>query len=157
MLLVGESHKGRSFMSDEVRKVSRRSFISRVVGGAMIGTVALIAPTAPAEAQFTDNDPYDPVGRGRRGRPYTGISDRDPYDPYGRGRGRRRRRTGITDRDPSDPVGNGRGRRRRYTSGITDRDPYDPVGNGRGRRGRTGCTDSDGGSYADPAGNGRCR
>ncbi|MGE0179367.1 MAG: hypothetical protein AB7O91_06065 [Sphingomonas sp.] len=141
-------------MSDEIRKVSRRSFITKVLGGAVIGTVAVIAPTAPAEAQFTDRDPYDPVGRGRRGRPYTGITDRDPYDPVGRGRGRRRRRTGITDRDPSDPVGNGRGRRR---TGITDRDPSDPIGNGRGRRRRTGCTDSDAGRYADPAGNGRCR
>jgi len=120
-------------MSDEVRKVSRRSFISKVIGGAMIGTVAVIAPTAPAEAQITDSDPYDPVGRGR---------------------GRRRYRSGITDRDPSDPVGNGRGRRRRrYTSGITDRDPYDPVGNGRGRRRRRRiCSDSD--PY-DPGGQGR--
>lgn len=149
-------------MSDEVRKVSRRSFISKVIGGAVIGTVAVIAPTAPAEAQYTDNDPYDPVGRGRgrRGRPYTGVTDRDPGDPVGRGRGRRRRgRTGITDRDPSDPVGNGRGRRRRGT-GITDRDPYDPVGNGRGRRRRRvrrySCTDRDvGPNYTDPVGRGR--
>ena len=102
-------------MSDEVRKVSRRSFLGRVLGGAAIGAVAIVGGSTPAEAQFTDNDPYDPVGRGRRGRPYTGISDRDPYDPYGRGRGRRRRRrrgSGITDRDPYDPVGRGRWCRR---------------------------------------------
>ena len=118
-------------MSDEVRKVSRRSFLGRVLGGAVVGTVAIIATAEPAEAQYTDSDPYDPVGRGR-GR---GITDRDPYDPVGRGRGwrgrRRRRRgwTGITDRDPYDPVGNGRGRRRRRI--CTDRDPYDPVNRGR--------------------------
>ena len=118
-------------MSDEVRYVARRSFLSRVVGGAVIGTVAVVAgvtTATPAEAQ-TDRDPYDPVGRGR-GR---GITDRDPSDPVGRGRGVRRRRrrgwSGITDRDPGDPVGNGRGRRRRRI--CTDRDPSDPVNRGR--------------------------
>jgi hypothetical protein len=121
-------------MSDEVRKVSRRSFLGRVLGGAVIGTVAVIGGATPAEAQ-TDSDPYDPVGGGRgyRRRYRSGITDRDPYDPVGGGRGRRRRRrrgwTGITDRDPSDPVGNGRGRRRRRI--CTDRDPYDPVNRGR--------------------------
>jgi hypothetical protein len=49
-----------------------------------------------------------------------------------------------------------------YRSGITDSDggPYaDPAGNGRGSRrsGYTGVTDSDGGPYADPAGSGRGR
>ena len=110
-------------MSDEVRKVSRRSFLGRVVGGAMIGTVAVVAGVQPAIAQITDSDPSDPVGRGRG----TGITDRDPSDPVGRGRGYRRRRrrrgSGITDRDPYDPVGNGRR--------CTDRDPGDPVGRGR--------------------------
>ena len=124
-------------MSDEVRKVSRRSFLGKVLGGAAIGAVAIIGGATEAEAQrCTDRDPYDPVGRGRwcrRRRRRTGCTDRDPYDPVGRGRrcGRRRYRTGITDRDPYDPVGNGRGRRR-YRSGITDSDPSDPVGNGRG-------------------------
>lgn len=121
-------------MSDEVRRVSRRSFLGKVIGGAAIGAVAIVGGATEAQAQCSDSDPYDPGGRGR----HCG-----------------RRRTGITDRDPSDPVGRGRGRRRRYRSGITDRDPYDPVGNGRGRRrGRTGCTDSD---PSDPGGNGRCR
>ena len=49
-----------------------------------------------------------------------------------------------------------------YRSGVTDSDggPYaDPAGNGRGSRraGYTGITDSDGGPYADPAGSGRGR
>jgi hypothetical protein len=54
------------------------------------------------------------------------------------------------------------GGRGAYRSGITDSDggPYaDPAGNGRGSRrsGYTGITDSDGGPYADPAGSGRGR
>ena len=125
-------------MSDEIRNVSRRSFLGRVLGGAAIGAVAIVGGATPAAAQ-TDSDPNDPVGRGRGS--YGGVTDSD---------------TGRY----ADPAGRGRGRgRRRYRSGITDRDPGDPVGNGRGgRRGRSGCTDSDGGSYADPAGNGRrCR
>lgn len=49
-----------------------------------------------------------------------------------------------------------------YATGVTDSDggPYaDPAGNGRGtvRHGYTGLTDSDGGPYADPAGHGRGR
>ena len=104
-------------MSDDVRKVSRRSFLGRVLGGAVIGTVAVIAAAEPAEAQYTDSDPYDPVGRGRgyrrrRRRGWTGITDRDPYDPVGNGRGRRRRRRICTDRDPYDPVNRGRWCRR---------------------------------------------
>lgn len=46
-----------------------------------------------------------------------------------------------------------------YATGITDSDGgayADPVGQGRGRAGYvSGVTDSDGGAYADPAGNGR--
>ena len=49
-----------------------------------------------------------------------------------------------------------------YSTGLTDSDggPYaDPVGNGRGtaRLGNTGLTDNDGGPYADPVGHGRGR
>ena len=98
---------------DETRKVSRRSFLSRVLGGAVIGTVAIIGGESEAEAQrCTDRDPYDRVGRGRWCR--------------------RRRRWRCTDRDPYDPVGRGRcGRRRRWRRRCTDRDPYDAVGRGR--------------------------
>ena len=117
-------------MSDEVRRVSRRSFLGKVLGGAAIGAVVLVGGATEAEAQCSDSDPYDPGGSGR----HCG-----------------RRRTGITDRDPGDPVGNGRGgRRRRYGSGITDSDPYDRAGNGRG--GRRSCSDSD---PNDPGGRGR--
>lgn len=141
------------------RKLSRRSFLSRVAGGAvlagggMAGEVVALqvsdADTGPGADPAgrgrgprgtTDSDPGDPVGRGRGG-----ITDNDPGDPIGRGRG-----GGVTDGDPGDPVGRGRGRNR-APSGITDSDPRDPAGNGRGR-GRTGVTDSDPG---DPVGNGR--
>lgn len=139
------------------RKISRRSFMGRVAGGALVGGAALTAITTRAQAQVTDSDsgPYaDPAGRGRGN---TGVTDGDPYDPVGRGRGRRR--TGVTDRDPSDAPGNGRGSSR---TGITDGDGgsyADPAGNGRGRPGRacTGVTDGDGGNYADRGGCGRGR
>ena len=131
-------------MSTENRKVSRRSFLGTVMGGAAVGAVAIVAGSQRAEAQITDSDGgayADPPGRGRGRR--TGVTDRDSSDRPGYGRGRRV--SGLTDRDPSDPPGNGRGRR----TGITDRDPTDAPGNGRGRR---VCSDSD---PSDPVGRGR--
>jgi hypothetical protein len=128
------------------RKISRRSFLTRVAGGAVAGGAAMTVLGGRAEALQTDGDPGDPVGRGR-----TGVTDSDSGSHADRAGYGRARRSGITDGDPGDPVGNGRGRR----SGITDGDPGDPVGNGRGRR--SGITDNDSGSNADPAGNGRGR
>ena len=114
-------------MGDGPRKISRRSFLGRVVGGAVAGTLAVVASAAPVaksgSVRGTDADPDDPVGRG--------IYDSDPIDPVGRGGPRRRRRrSGVTDRDPTDPVNNGRGRisRRRR---CTDSDPRDPAGRSR--------------------------
>ena len=114
-------------MSIEKRKVSRRSFLGTVMGGAAVGAVGIIAGSQRAEAQVTDSD--------------SGAS----ADPPGGGRGRR---TGVTDRDASDPRGNGRGRRSsryqtlgpgRQPTGITDSNPFDRPGYGRGVR----CGDSD--------------
>jgi len=128
------------------RKLSRRSFLARVAGGAVAGGAALTVLGETAQAGQTDTDPGDPVGGGR-----TGVTDNDSGSNADRaGYGRGRRRSGITDGDPGDPVGNGRGR-----SGITDNDRgshADPAGNGRGRR---SCSDSDRGSHADPIGRGR--
>lgn len=66
-----------------------------------------------------------------------------------------RRRTGRTDSDPQDGVGRGR-------TGLTDSDSGDESQCGRGGRGyrvirtrRRGCTDSDGGRFADGVGRGR--
>jgi hypothetical protein len=100
-------------MSEE-RPINRRSFLSRVAGGAVVGGVAIGLVTGGAANAITDNDPNDPVGYGRgwRRRRYY-CTDRDPYDPVGRGRRcyyRPRRR--CTDRDPYDPVGRGRWCRR---------------------------------------------
>ena len=115
-------------------KLSRRSFLTRVAGAAVVtgaaGTVAGCATTG-----YTDSDVGrygDPAGAGRGG-----------SGGYGS--------TGATDSDTgryADPVGNGRG------GGYTDTDTgryADPVGGGRGG----GVTDSDTGSYSDPAGRGR--
>ncbi len=104
------------------RKVTRRSFMSTVVGGAVVGAAALTIGTEAAIAQtgVTNRDPGDPPGNGR-----TGITNSDAGDPPGYGRYRRRRRggcpTGVTNSDPGDRPGNGR-------NGRTDSDPSDRPG-----------------------------
>ncbi|MGQ0588911.1 MAG: twin-arginine translocation signal domain-containing protein [Sphingosinicella sp.] len=98
-----------------VRKLSRRSFMTRVAGGAVVGGGALVALTGRAEAfQVTDADDganADPAGRGRGGpaNRIRGCTDGDTgarADPGGAGRGNRR-----TDSDAgpgSDPARCGR-------------------------------------------------
>jgi len=138
------------------RKLSRRSFLGRVAGGALVSVAAVTVVADEAQAQScTDRDTgrySDPVGRGRRCRP-SGCSDSDPSDPVGRGR-RCGRPSGCSDSDPSDPVGRGR-RCGRRPSGCSDRDPHDPVGRGRHCGRRRSCTDRDVGRYGDPVGRGR--
>jgi len=110
------------------RKLSRRSFLGRVVGGTVAGG-AFVALASQAEAlQVTDSDSgpnSDPAGRGRG----TGVtdSDRGPNaDPPGRGRGRANRPCTDSDTGPNaDRAGAGRG------NGRTDRDPTDRVNCGR--------------------------
>ena len=104
------------------RKVSRRSFMARVVGGAVAGGGALVALSTAAEAQVSDNDTgtnSDPAGRGR------GVTDNDSganSDAPGRGRGSRRRACSDNDSGAnSDPSGRGRG------TGRSDSDPTDAV------------------------------
>src|SRR4051812_30091711 len=70
------------------RRLSRRSFLARVAGGAIVAGGALTMVGAPAGAlQVTDSDRgpnADPAGRGR------GVTDSDSgpnADPAGRGRG----------------------------------------------------------------------
>jgi hypothetical protein len=95
------------------RKLSRRSFLTRVAGGAIVGGGAMIALTGGAQAQVTDGDAganADPAGRGRGGanRRIRGCTDADSganADPPGAGRGNRR-----TDGDPTDPASCGRRR-----------------------------------------------
>src|SRR5689334_17076844 len=105
------------------RKTTRRSFLTRVVGGSLIlgGPMGLIAGPTSA-GQVTDHDPTDPAGSGRGGG--TGFTDSDSgpgSDPAGRGRGT----------DPSQARGAG------PVTGVTDSDggpSADPPQRGRGTR-----------------------
>ena len=111
----------------EIKRLNRRSFLTRVAGGTVIGGAMLLI-AGSASAQITDQD--------------SGAH----ADGGGHGRG-----TGHTDQDPTDGACNGRNRT--SANGITDQDPGDPRGNGRG----TGHTDSDSGANGDRpcAGRGR--
>ena len=62
--------------------INRRSFLGRVVGGAVVVGGAGAFVTGTASAQVTDSDPTDGYGRGRGS-----ITDSDPTDAGGRGRG----------------------------------------------------------------------
>ena len=115
---------------------NRRSFLARVVGGAVLagGPLALLGGHARA-IQVTDRDPSDPGGRGRGG---GGVTDRDSgagADPAGRGRGGAAARAGVSDNDTGAGA--------------------DPPGCGRGSRPFTGITDQDRGATADPPQRGR--
>ncbi len=99
------------------RRLSRRSFLTRVAGGAVAGGGALVMLGGTAQAlQVTDADAApnaDPPNRGRGNVRISGCTDRDQgsnSDPAGNGRGNR-----VTDRDTgpnSDPANCGRGSRR---------------------------------------------
>ena len=140
------------------RRLSRRSFLTRVTGGALMAGSSLAGIGKAGAAQVSDNDSgpgADPAGRGRG----SGFSDSDTgpgADPSGRGRGSGGRgSSGVSDNDTGpngDPPGRGRGSGTGYSD--SDSGPYaDPSGRGRGRG--TGISDNDTGTYADPAGRGR--
>lgn len=94
------------------RRLSRRSFIGRVAGGAIVGGAALtVLGAAAANAQVTDQDPTDGAGHGRGA-----LTDRDSgarADQAGHGRGPRR--TSCSDQDSGDSAG-------RAAHGPTDGD-----------------------------------
>ena len=100
-----------------VRKLSRRSFLTRVAGGAIAGGGALVVLAGSAEAlQVTDRDQgpnADPPGRGRGSNRIRGCTDNDRganADPAGNGRGNR---TSDSDSGPnSDPANCGGSRSR---------------------------------------------
>jgi hypothetical protein len=116
-----------------LRKLSRRSFLERVAGGAAIagGAVALVAGRAEAQGNYTGVTDSD-TAPGARDRPGYGVGTRNRY----------------TDRDTgpnADPQFGGRG-------------PQGEI-SGQGSYGEypSGCSDSDGGPGADPGGRGvRC-
>ena len=118
------------------RRLSRRSFLGRVAGGAIIGGAALtVLGTEAVALQVSDSDSGptgDPAGRGRGN-----LTDRDSGSNADRpGRGRGARRASCTDRDSgarSDGVGRGRG------NGVNDADSganADAARCGRGPRRR---------------------
>src|SRR3954470_13444867 len=99
-----------------MRRLSRRSFLGRVAGGAIAGGAALVLPGGTAEAQVTDTDRGPNADAPGRGRGATDSDSGGSAGPAGRGRG------GTSDSDSgpnADPAGRGRGSR---GSGITDSD-----------------------------------
>lgn len=108
------SGKGGNSMKT-TRKLSRRSFLTRVAGGAVAGGGALVVLGGTAQAlQVTDSDSgtnADPANRGRGNVRIRGCTDSDSgsnADPAGNGRGNRQ-----TDSDTgqnSDPANCGRRR-----------------------------------------------
>ena len=138
----GEGKRGIIIAIDRFRsRLSRRSFLFRVTGGASLalGAGAVLTGCKDPEGEdgaagLTDCDQgseADPAGSGRTGNS-TGVSDSDQganADPAGCGRGG----GSITDSDRgrfADPGGQGRGPERH-----TDRDTgfgADPIGRGRG-------------------------
>ena len=96
------------------RKLSRRSFLGRVAGGAIAGGGALVVLGGTAQAfQVTDSDNgpnSDPAGNAPARRRACTDADSGPNsDPANRGRG-----NGVTDSDSgpnSDPPRCGRRRR----------------------------------------------
>jgi hypothetical protein len=94
-----------------VRKISRRSFLGSIGGGAAAAG-ALLTLTGCATLGYSDSDPYDPIGGGYGGRRGRGGGRRGD-DGYGRGGGGRGERGGggCSDSDGgrnADPSGRGR-------------------------------------------------
>ena len=126
------------------RKLSRRSFLGRVAGGAIGGGALTLVGGAGAAHPVSDNDSGaaggDPVGGGRQPGQW-------PYadtDPAADAPGRPARLGHYTDSDTGmrgDPENHGRR--------LTDSDPADPVAY------RPNLTDGDVGPESDPVGGGR--
>lgn len=119
------------------RKLNRRSFVTKVVGGTIVIGGAASIIVGPAYAQN-----------------YSGVTDCDAgqgADRPGYGTGNRNQ---FTDRDTgpnADPRCHGRG-----PNGRSEGSPSGFGGYG-GEQATTGCSDTDGGSGADPGGRGiRC-
>jgi hypothetical protein len=112
------------------RKLSRRSFMARVVGGAVAGGGALVVLNGSAGAmQASDSDSGQNADQPGHG--YTGVTDNDTgnnSDRPNHGRSAPRRVQGCSDNDSgsnADAAGNGRG------NGRSDSDSSDPANCGR--------------------------
>ena len=150
--------------------LTRRSFVTRVTGGAMftrgltVGVIGggllgggLIGDAFAFQTRgCSDRDPTDPSGNGRTCTPpgpVTGCSDSDPTDPSSRGRRcTPGTSTSCTDSDPTDPAGRGRNCR----GGQPPQPPQPPTDTSyRGNTTYTGCSDSDSGTNYDRSSYGR--
>jgi hypothetical protein len=129
-------------MSGQRRKVTRRSFLSRVLGTVVAGgSLSLIAGSAPAHP-ISDNDPSDSPGAGRgRGQWPHADTDQGTYSDAA-GRAGRLGHFSDQDRGPgADPANHGRR--------MTDQDPGDAPNH------RPNLSDRDAGPHADAVGRGR--
>ena len=122
-------------------KLTRRSFLGRVAGGALIGALAVVAQRVNAHP-ISDNDPSDGVGRGRSGQVWP-YSDTD-LGGYGDRAGRAGRLGHFTDTDRGAT-----GDRPSHGRRITDSDGRDPSNY------RPNISDRDQGEYEDSPGRGR--
>jgi hypothetical protein len=115
------------------RKVNRRSFMTSVLGGVVIGGGATALVIGRAEAQV-----------------YSGVTDSDTgqvHDRPGYGVGVRNQ---YTDRDTGpngDPQFHGRGPNGRPEGSVSGQGSYGEAA--------SGCSDTDGGPGSDPGGRGR--
>jgi len=117
------------------RKLNRRSFVASVVGGAAFGGSATALITGRAEAQNTR---------------YSGVTDSDTgehADRPGYGTGSRNQYTDQDTGPNADAQFHGRGPNARNEGSVS--------GQGRYQEPVSGCSDTDGGSGADPGGRGR--
>jgi hypothetical protein len=92
------------------RKISRRSFLGSIGGGAAAAG-ALLTLTGCATLGYSDSDPYDPIGGGGRGGGRRGGGRGEGRGDGGRGRGGRGGEGGCSDSDSgrnADPSGRGR-------------------------------------------------
>jgi hypothetical protein len=89
-----------------VRKISRRSFLGRIGGGA--AAAGALLTLSGCATLGSDSDPYDPIGGGHGGHGRRGRGD---DDDRGRGRGHGRGGGNCSDNDSgrnADPAGRGR-------------------------------------------------
>lgn len=158
----------KTLTEDQIRAVDggvSRRMAMKAIGASVVGAGALSSAGCIIATPGTTTS---------TGGYSSGLTDSDAgtyADPAGGGRGPQRSvPTGLTDSDNAatgaiqDAGGYGRGHHGHagWQSGLTDSDSgsyADPAGNGRGtaRMGYTGITDSDGGPWADAGGHGRGR
>ena len=130
----------------ELRKFNRRSFLGRVVGGAVVAGGALAGLSGAAAAHpISDNDPTDEGGQGRgTGRLAHSDVDQGPNEDPAGSPGRLGHYSDSDSGPEADPANHGR--RMTDTDGGAGSDPANH---------RRAYTDGDSGPGADPVNRGR--